>query len=145
MKTIHQLPTTKALPFDKLIGNTPDKHGQPPGRKVLLQDTLELALKQSTFKCYLREVPLNKAGYDRGGSYWGLSTTTEHLDMRLWVVHAGFVTEQLKDLGYGVDENMPGRDGETFYVDFFRGRDRAEVIDQVKKLFPFVEFSRKNG
>lgn len=143
MKTIHQLLTTKALPFDQLIGNTPDKHGQSPGRKVLLQDTLELALKQSTFKCYLREVPLNKRGYDRGGSYWGLSSSDP--EMRLWVVHAGFMTKQLKDLGYGVNENMPGREGETFYVDFFRGRNRAEVIDQVKKLFPFAEFSRKNG
>jgi len=137
MKTIKTLTTDKALPFDKLICNTPELHGVPSGRKVRLTGPLDMALKACVWRANLREVQLNKKGYDRGGAYWGNSMDGGPL----YVAHAVLVTSELKAMGYGVkdEEVISVSSDRTLFIDYLRGS-REDVEAQLRERYPFVQF-----
>lgn len=139
MKTIKQLRTCRAISHDKLICNTPDKHGTASGRRVRLTSTLSMALSACSWKGYVREVQLNKKGYDRGGAYWGMSASAGPL----YIVHAVFLVEDLISAGFNVkadDFYFEASEGKAVYVDYFRG-ERSDVIAQVRDRYPFAQFS----
>jgi hypothetical protein len=80
-------------------------YGAPMGRHTGAE-----YLDSSAGKVYLRQVPLDTGGYDRGGAYWGIGQT-------LW-------------------ETLD-QDGNGF---IFRSRDRSTAKSSILDIFPDVKF-----
>lgn len=59
--------TSKEI-FDNIISMVDCSRGAPMGRSNHIEHPIEQ-------KLFLREVPLDKGGYDKGGTYWGLYQT----------------------------------------------------------------------
>jgi len=134
-----ELKTFKQIEFEKLICNTPQHYGTPLQQKIAISETLHMALINSTWKVFIREVPLTLKGYDRGGACWGNSR-----GKTLFVAHAVFSTSRLKAAGFGVTENtlfFDEGDDRTAYVDYYWGASYGEVtarqdaIAQIKSKY----------
>ena len=52
------------MAFESVIKPVPARFGAPMGRHT--------GPEFLGGKCYLRRVPLDRGGYDRGGAYWGI-------------------------------------------------------------------------
>ena len=87
------------------ITDVNSKYGAPMGRHTGVE-----YLDSSVGKVYLRKVPLDSGGYDRGGAYWGFGVT-------LW-------------------ETLD-KDGNGF---IFRSRDRSSAKYAILDIFPDVVF-----